>query len=120
MLVVDDEFGVAEVLETLLTEEGYRVMTASNGRQALARLAEMRPDAVLLDYMMPLLDGVGVLRAIQANSALAGLPVVVMSSLPESAVQERFTGHAAFLRKPFRISEVLATLTRVLSQERRR
>ena len=116
VLVVDDEFGLAEVLETLLTDEGYRVLTAINGRQALARLAEVRPDAVLLDYMMPVLDGAGVMRAILADPALAALPVVVMSSLPEDAIAERFTGHAAFLRKPFRIGDVLSALTGVLGR----
>ena len=116
VLVVDDELGLAEVLETLLTEEGYQVLTAVNGRQALVRLAETQPDVVLMDYMMPLLDGVGLLRAIRADPALATLPVVVMSSLPETVIQERFSDHAAFLRKPFRIAEVLSTLTRVLDR----
>ena len=116
MLVVDDEFGIAEVLDTLLTSEGHRVVTASNGQRALEQLARMRPDAVLLDYMMPVLDGVGVMRALKADPAWAGLPVVFMSSLPETAVSEHVEGYAAFLRKPFRIKEVLDTLGRVLPE----
>lgn len=114
ILVVDDEFGVAEVLEALLADEGHHVMTAMNGRQALSRLVEMRPDAMLLDFMMPLLDGAGVMRAIQSDPALMDLPVVIMSSLPETAIMERITGYAAFLRKPFRIGEVLSALAVVL------
>lgn len=114
VLVVDDEFGIAEVLDTLLTGEGHRVVTAHNGRRALEQLAQARPDAVLLDYMMPVLDGVGVMRAVQADPALAGLPVVFMSSLPEAAISEHVSGYAAFLRKPFRIAEVLGALGRVL------
>ena len=114
VLVVDDEFGIAEVLDTLLTGEGHEVMTAANGRRALEQLARARPDAVLLDYMMPVLDGVGVMRAIQAEPAWAGLPVVFMSSLPEAAVSEYVGGYAAFLRKPFRIKEVLDALGQVL------
>lgn len=111
---MDDEFGIAEVLDTLLTGEGHQVVTARNGRRALEALQQARPDAVLLDYMMPVLDGVGVMRAIQANPDWAGLPVVFMSSLPEAAVSEHVCGYAGFLRKPFRIAEVLRALGSVL------
>lgn len=114
VLVVDDEFGITEVLDTLLTSEGHRVQTAPNGRRALEHLRSERPDAVLLDYMMPLLDGIGVMRAIQSDPALDSVPVVFMSSLPEAAIKEYVSGYAGFLRKPFRIHEVLSALARVL------
>lgn len=113
-MVVDDEFGINEVLEILLAGEGHSVVTAHNGRAALARLAERRPDAVLLDYMMPLLDGVGVMRAMQAQPDWAGVPVVFMSSLPEAAVRDHVSGYAGFLHKPFRIAEVLEALDQAL------
>lgn len=114
VLVVDDEFGVAEVLDAILTDEGYRVITATNGRQALARIAEQRPDLVLLDYMMPILDGVAVLRALSADPAADGLPVVVMSALPEEAISTETGRYAAFLRKPFQIRTVLAAISRAM------
>jgi CheY-like chemotaxis protein len=110
VLVVDDEFGVAEVLDAILSDEGYRVITATNGRQALARIAEQRPDLVLLDYMMPILDGVAVLRALSADPTAHNLPVVVMSALPEEAISTETKRYAAFLRKPFRIKTVLAAV----------
>ena len=116
VLVVDDEFGVAEVLEAILTDEGYAVVLAANGRQALARVGDSQPDVVLVDYMMPALDGVGVLRALAANPAHAGLPVILMSSLPEEAVKSQVDGYAAFLHKPFRVATVLTTLQRVLRE----
>ncbi len=111
MLVVDDEFGVAEVLDAILTDEGYRVITATNGRQALARIAEQRPDLVLLDYMMPVLDGAAVLRALATDPAADSLPVVVMSALPEEAISTLTKRYAVFLRKPFRIKTVLAAIS---------
>ncbi len=114
VLVVDDEFGVAEVLDAILTDEGYRVITATNGRQALARIAEHRPDLVLLDYMMPVLDGVAVLRALAADPTAYNLPVVVMSALPEEAISTLTKRYAAFLRKPFRIKTVLTTIARAM------
>ncbi len=110
MLVVDDEFGVAEVLDAILTDEGFRVVTATNGRQALARIAEQRPDLVLLDYVMPILDGVGVLHALAADPSADDLPVVVMSALPEEAISGATNRYKAFLRKPFRIRTVLAAI----------
>lgn len=114
VLVVDDEFGVAEVLDAILTDEGYRVITATNGRQALARIAEQRPDLVLLDYMMPILDGVAVLRALSADPAARNLPVVVMSALPEEAIFTETKRYTAFLRKPFQIRTVLAAVSRAM------
>jgi len=114
VLVVDDEFGVAEVLDAILTDEGYRVVTATNGRQALARIAEQRPDLMLLDYMMPILDGVAVLRALSADPNASDLPVVVMSALPEESISTETKRYAAFLRKPFRIKTVLAAIQRAL------
>jgi CheY-like chemotaxis protein len=114
ILVVDDEFGVAEVLEALLTDEGYRVTTAVNGRQGLTRLSEVRPDLVLLDVMMPIVDGPAMLRAMQEDPILRAIPVVMMSSLGEDVVRTQCQGYAAFLRKPFRATAVLDTVARIL------
>lgn len=114
VLVVDDEFGVADVLEAILTDEGFRVVTAANGRQALACIAARRPDLVLLDYMMPVLDGAGVLHALAADPGADSPPVVVMSALPEEAVAAVTQGYQAFLRKPFRIRSVLAAIEQAM------
>lgn len=66
VLVVDDEFAIADLLEMVLADEGYRVLLAINGRQGLERLAEgPRPDLVISDYMMPVLDGAGFVQAMQ-------------------------------------------------------
>ena len=115
ILVVDDEFGVAEVLEATLADEGYRVLTAIDGQDALVILAQSRPDIVLLDYMMPVMDGVAMMRAMQSDPNLRTLPVVMMSALPEVAISSQIGGYAAFLRKPFKINLLLNVLTRVLS-----
>ena len=115
VLVVDDEFGVAELLDAILTDEGFRVATAANGRQALAHIAERRPDLVLLDIMMPVLDGIGVLRALAADRAAADLPVVVMSALPEEAVAAATRRYKAYVRKPFRIRSILAAIEQAMS-----
>jgi CheY-like chemotaxis protein len=114
VLVVDDEFGIVDVLETILTDEGYRVLTACNGKQGLVRLAEQKPDVVLSDFMMPILGGDGMLRAMAAVPDYQRIPVIMMSSLGEDAIAERCKGYTAFLRKPFRAGVVLSTVARVL------
>jgi CheY-like chemotaxis protein len=114
VLVVDDEFGVAEVIEAILEDEGYRVLTAVNGRQGLVRLAENRPDLVLLDMMMPILDGPAMLKAMKAEPQFADIPVVMMSSLDPRSVDAECSGYVAFLRKPFRAAAVTDLVARLI------
>ena len=95
VLVVDDEFGIVRLLEDVLTDEGHTVVVAINGKQALERATETRPDLVLTDFMMPVMDGAGLIEGLAADPALADVPVVVMSSLPEAAVAERCPAYAA-------------------------
>jgi CheY-like chemotaxis protein len=114
VLVVDDEFFIADVLVKILADEGYRVLSACNGKQGLTRLADEKPDLVLLDFMMPLLDGAGMLRAMAAEPAYERIPVIMMSALEESVIAEKCSGYAAFLRKPFRAAEVLSAVARIL------
>jgi CheY-like chemotaxis protein len=112
ILVVDDEFGVAEVLELILEDEGHRVFSAANGRQGLERLREVAPDLVLLDFMMPILDGPGTLAAIRGDARLAQTPVVMMSSMDEVTVRERCNGYQSFLHKPFRAKDVVTAISK--------
>src|SRR3954469_3234831 len=105
VLVVDDEFGIAELFEAILTDEGHRVLTAINGRHGLELLGQERPDLVFLDYMMPVMDGAAMLRAMALNPALPAVPVVMMSSMPEAAVAERCSGYTLFMRKPFKVTQ---------------
>lgn len=115
ILVVDDEFGIAEVLEAVLDDAGHEVAIAINGRQALQKIHEIAPDIVLLDFMMPVMDGPSMLRTLRATTASAQLPVVMISSLPEGTIDASLHGlYAAFIRKPFKLREVLETVDRVL------
>lgn len=114
ILVVDDEWAIAEVLESLLSDEGYRVIIANNGKQALERLAEWPPDLIMLDFMMPVMDGKATLEAVREDAKTADIPVVIMSSLPEETIRERCSGYQIFLRKPFRVAAVLDTIETAL------
>jgi CheY-like chemotaxis protein len=104
VLCVDDEPLLTRSLARLLHRWGAEVLTASNGREALELLARTvpRPDLIITDLVMPILDGEGFLRALRGDPALAAIPVVVLSA---SRTEERV---AAIIPKPFVADEVRA------------
>lgn len=114
VLVVDDEFGIAELLESVLGDEGHRVLSAINGKQGLEILGEERTDLVITDFMMPVIDGAALLRAMAADAALRAIPVIVMSGMPEANMAARCNGYAGFVRKPFDIDHVVEMVARLL------
>jgi CheY-like chemotaxis protein len=115
ILVVDDEFGIGELLVALLEDDGHRVLTAMNGRHALERMAEFKPDLVISDLMMPLMDGGTLLRAMRDHPELNRVPFALMCALPEPSIADRISGYDAFLRKPFKLAEVSALVSRMLA-----
>jgi CheY-like chemotaxis protein len=116
ILIVDDELSVLEVLEFILSDLGYAVVTAVNGRDALARVKEAKPALIVLDLMMPVLDGAGVLKALAASPEYQSIPVIVTSALPEETVKERCKGYDLFLRKPYKTGPLLSAIGRLLKK----
>ena len=110
ILVVDDEPGTVDVMIAVLTDARYVVTGVADGRAALASMA---PDLVLLDFVMPVVDGGETLRTMRASAELATVPVVVMSGLPEAIVNRKCRKYEDFLRKPFSLDELLATVRRL-------
>lgn len=116
VLIVEDELSIAELLSMALTDAGYRVVLVANGRQALELLnRESLPDLIITDFMMPVLDGVGFIQAMQRSEAQRAIPYIIMSSIPEDAVRRRVNGYAGFIRKPFRLAAVVQLVTNVLA-----
>jgi CheY-like chemotaxis protein len=72
-------------------------------------------DLAVIDFMMPLMDGAALGRAMKEDAALRNIPIIMISAVGESLVRERFSGYTAFLRKPFRISALIDTVRRVLA-----
>jgi CheY-like chemotaxis protein len=118
LLIIDDEAGIAEALAEILSDEGYHVLTAPNGRVGYEMALEEKPALILLDYMMPVEDGSSTLRRLKANPELEKIPVVMMSAVAEANVRAECSGIAAFLRKPFRLNLVLETIARLVAPER--
>ncbi len=114
VLIVDDEFGLADITAELLTEAGYNVALAINGKLGLASLATHRADIVLTDLMMPVMDGPELLRRMRADPKLAAIPTILMTALPEAVPTEGTALPDAVLIKPFGITELLATIHRLL------
>jgi CheY-like chemotaxis protein len=114
VLVVDDEVGIASLLSDVLSDEGHRVVVAANGHEALKRAEQERPDLVITDFMMPVMDGAQLIKAMAEHPDLKGVPVFLISSVPEAAVRDKCSGYALFIRKPFRIYDVVDQVTRAL------
>ena len=115
ILVVDDEFGIGELLEALLEDDGHRVLTAMNGRHALERIAEAKPDLVISDLMMPVMDGAALLAALRENVELRATPFALMCALPETSITDRVSGYDAFLRKPFKLADISRLVAKLLT-----
>ena len=116
ILIVDDEFGVLEVLEFILSDAGFTVVSAINGREALTRLEQTSPDLAIVDFMMPILDGNAVIKAIRSDDRLRDIPIILASALPEKTIRERCDGYTTFLRKPFKTEQLMEEISKLLDQ----
>ena len=116
VLVVDDEPGVRDMLVAVLEEEGYAVVAASTGPRALEMLPQECPDLVLLDIMLPGVDGREVFRRMADLPAVATTPVILMSAAARPNMTDRRA--AAFLPKPFDLDDLLVQVERNINGPR--
>jgi CheY-like chemotaxis protein len=106
VLIVEDDMDVRELMDVLLTTYGFETMTAANGREALDRMRVRRPCVVLLDLMMPVMDGWQFRAAQLLEPSLADVPVVCVTAVAEhSEMVQRL--HAPCLRKPIEFRALL-------------
>src|SRR3990170_427146 len=119
ILVVDDEADVRSLLSRVLRDAGYSVDTADDGGEALARLEANRPDLVLLDLMMPGVDGWGVLAELRKEPSPPPVVLVTASADPATFGRGVREGVAGYIAKPFRFRDLLSTCERVLLDSRK-
>ncbi len=114
ILIVDDEEGFRDGVADLLEMEGYQVSVARDAVEAVRLVPQFRPEAILLDLRMPLLDGEGFLRGMNGLTASRQVPVVLISARDDLAAVASRTGAAAYLSKPFEAPQLLSLLEKLL------
>ena len=112
VLVAEDDASIRMTLEYLLGFEGYELLFASDGHQALDLARRKLPDIILLDQVMPKMDGRQVFRELKAHSPTRAIPVLVLSGMPTERDNEWQGAH--FIAKPFGIDELLDSIKGVL------
>jgi DNA-binding response OmpR family regulator len=117
ILVVDDEFLIADVLVDALEEEGFRVLTASNGRKALDVMGRERPALVVTDFMMPTMNGLELARAIKSDPESVSVPVILLSGAQGAIARAHPDLFAGVYDKPFRIGPIVARIRELLGSE---
>ena len=119
VLVVDDDALIRDTLATALGDEGYAVRVASNGRAALLTLGSWRPDVIVLDLMMPVMDGHSFRAAQRATVETAHIPVIVLSATHEVQGRAAGLGAAAIFAKPFDLGDLLDAIARLVTDRTR-
>ena len=117
VLLVEDDVAVRSTLAAILHDEGCNLLIAPNGFDALVALENHRPDVVVLDWMMPVLDGEKFLHALR-HEYQRTTPVLVLTASRVAEEAARAAGADAFLRKPFQIDDLMRELHRLLDEAR--
>jgi CheY-like chemotaxis protein len=116
VLVIDDEPDVRWVLRISLESAGHEVLVAEDGLRGVAMAQKQRVDAIVLDLMMPVMDGYGVLEALDRDERTRHLPVLVLTAkaLPEEQSRAADAGASRFITKPFEPEDLASELERML------
>ena len=117
ILAVDDERHIVRLIQVNLERAGYQVATAFDGPEALKKVDSEKPDLVVLDVMMPRMDGFEVLKRLQANPETRDIPVIMLTAKAQDADVFRgwASGVSAYLTKPFNPLELLTFIKRIFS-----
>jgi two-component system alkaline phosphatase synthesis response regulator PhoP/two-component system response regulator VicR len=115
ILAVDDEKHIVRLVQVNLERAGYQVVTANDGKEALQKVAEENPDLVVLDVMMPYMDGFEVLQNLRRNPSTRDIPVVMLTAKAQDAdvFKGWQSGVDCYLTKPFNPMELLSFVKRI-------
>jgi len=120
ILVVDDEIYIVHILDFSLGMEGYEVVTALDGEQALEKVRECRPDLIVLDIMMPKMDGYETCKALKSDKETADIPVILLSAKGRNVDQQTGfeVGAEDYITKPFSPRKLVDRINAILNQHR--
>jgi two-component system alkaline phosphatase synthesis response regulator PhoP len=121
VLVVDDEVYILHILDFILGAENYDVVTATNGEQALQKVRDEKPDLVVLDIMMPKLDGYETCRLMKADPKTKAIPVILLTAKGREVDQKlgKEVGASDYITKPFSPSKLIERVQAVLATSKR-
>ena len=116
ILIADDEAYIRLLVKSIL-DEGYSVLEASDGEEAVNTARTQKPDLILMDIMMPKLDGIGACKVIKSDSTTEGIPVIMVSARGDRLDQEyaKDMGADGYITKPFNARELWDTVNRLLT-----
>jgi DNA-binding response OmpR family regulator len=114
ILVVDDELFIRELLAELLSSEGYEVVSASNGREAIQLAALETPHLVSLDAHMPEMDGIETTRQLRSQRETCSVPIIMATAFDETRTEALHAGVDDFVPKPFNVADFLARVKALL------
>lgn len=113
ILVIDDDPGIQMALSAILEDEGHQVMIAGDGIQALAVLEGAEPDLILLDIMMPQLDGIALMRELDRRQLARSVPIVVLTADRQMSQARLPIAPAGYIAKPFELDELIEVVERL-------
>ncbi|MFP4379308.1 MAG: PleD family two-component system response regulator [Candidatus Sumerlaeia bacterium] len=116
IMVADDEEDIKSVLEMFLEAAGYDVVSAYDGLDAIEKIRESKPDLVLMDIMMPLIDGIEVVRQMKADDAIKDIPVIMLTAAAKSDMVDKAiqAGAVDYIQKPFEPEQVQGVIEKTL------
>lgn len=119
VLCIEDEYEMSQLMDMILTRHGHDVKLAATGREGLALIEQVKPEIILLDLMMPDLDGWEVYQSLKAQPATARIPVIIVSArahASEKTMALKVAKVDDYIVKPFNPTQLLETIARVLEQ----
>ncbi len=117
IMVVDDNLNLVDILRIMLESKGFNVRCAYSGKDLFAGLEELKPDLILLDILMPKMDGLEVLNRLKCNPATASIPVILQTvkGKPEDVIEGYKKGAAYYITKPFTKDQLFDGVNSILS-----
>src|SRR3569832_651519 len=119
-LIIEDDGDLQQILSLTLSKDGYALHYAFNGKEGYDKMVLIQPDVVLLDLMLPVLNGAEVMKLVATNTSLKDIPIIVMTAHGDKAdmleTSIKAQGARAYLRKPFELGEIRSLVRRMLAQ----